>query len=75
MLLALHRQVTRSRRPSIAGTAVPLAAAPYRASGLVLWRKAVTRQQRSADSGLSSEPFDLAMAGPCWDDIHRTPVL
>jgi hypothetical protein len=35
MLLALHRQATRSHRPSIAGTAMPLAAAPYRASGLV----------------------------------------
>ncbi len=33
----LHRQATRSHRPSIAGTAMPLAAAPYRASGLVLW--------------------------------------
>jgi hypothetical protein len=37
MLLALHRQAPRSHRPSIAGTAMPLAAAPYRASGLVLW--------------------------------------
>src|SRR6202023_3802849 len=35
--LALHRQATRSHRPSIAGTAMPLAAAPYRASGLVRW--------------------------------------
>src|ERR1700681_4465925 len=26
--------------PSIAGTAMPLAAAPYRASGLVLWHEA-----------------------------------
>ena len=34
MLMALHRQATRSHRPS---TAMPLAAAPYRASGLVLW--------------------------------------
>jgi hypothetical protein len=34
MLLALHRQATRSHRPSMA---MPLAAAPYRASGLVLW--------------------------------------
>jgi hypothetical protein len=34
MLLALHRQATRPHRPSIAGTAMPLAAAPYRASGL-----------------------------------------
>jgi hypothetical protein len=36
---ALHRQATRSHRPSIAGTAMPLAAPPYRASGLVLWHK------------------------------------
>jgi hypothetical protein len=34
MLLALHRQATRSHRQSMA---MPLAAAPYRASGLVLW--------------------------------------
>jgi hypothetical protein len=34
MLLALHRQATRSHRPSMA---MPLAAAPCRASGLVLW--------------------------------------
>jgi hypothetical protein len=33
MLLALHRQATHSHRPSMA---MPLAAAPYRASGLVL---------------------------------------
>jgi len=31
MLLALHRRATRSHRPSMA---MPLAAAPYRASGL-----------------------------------------
>ena len=36
MLLALHRQATRSHRPSIAGTAMPLAAAPSRRSGFVL---------------------------------------
>src|ERR1700730_3608834 len=41
MLLALHRQATRSHRPSMA---MPLAAAPYRASGLVLWRKADNRK-------------------------------
>ena len=35
VLLAPHRQVRRSILPSIAGTAMPLAAAPYRASGLV----------------------------------------
>jgi hypothetical protein len=40
MLLALHRQATRSHRPSMA---MPLAAAPYRASGLVLWHKADIR--------------------------------
>jgi hypothetical protein len=40
MLLALHRQATRSHRPSMA---MPLAAAPYRASGLVRWRKADVR--------------------------------
>src|ERR1700688_957611 len=34
MLLALHRQATRSHRPSMA---MPLAAAPYRASGFVHW--------------------------------------
>jgi len=33
MLLALHRQATRSHRQSMA---MPLAAAPYRASGLLL---------------------------------------
>src|SRR5258707_12447335 len=33
MLLALHRRATRSHRPSMA---MPLAAAPYRAAGLVL---------------------------------------
>jgi len=37
MLLALHRRATRSHRPSVA---MPLAAAPYRASGLVRWHKA-----------------------------------
>src|SRR5258706_15203362 len=37
MLLALHRQATRSHRPSMA---MPLAAAPYRASGLVPWHLA-----------------------------------
>jgi hypothetical protein len=37
MLLALHRQATRSHRPSMA---MPLAAALYRASGLVLWHLA-----------------------------------
>ena len=36
MLLALHRQATRSHRPSMA---MPLAPATYRASGLVLWHK------------------------------------
>jgi hypothetical protein len=34
-LLALHRQATRSHRPSMA---MPPAAAPYCASGLVIWR-------------------------------------
>ena len=41
MPLALHRQATRSHRPSMA---MPLAAAPYRASGLVHWREADIRR-------------------------------
>jgi hypothetical protein len=41
MLLALHRRATRSHRPSMA---MPPAAANYRASGLVPWRKAAVRQ-------------------------------
>jgi hypothetical protein len=37
MRLGPHRQVRRSHVLSIAGTAMPLAAAPYRASGFVRW--------------------------------------
>jgi len=44
MLLALHRQATRSHRPSLA---MPLAAASYRASGLVRWREADSQRRRS----------------------------
>jgi hypothetical protein len=40
MLLVPHRQIRHSVVPFIAGTAMPLAAAPYRASGLVLWHLA-----------------------------------
>jgi hypothetical protein len=36
--------IVRQYAPSVAGTAMPLAAAPYRASGLVLWREADVRQ-------------------------------
>jgi hypothetical protein len=39
MLLAPDRQVRRSTVSSIIGTPMPPAAAPYRASGLVLWHR------------------------------------
>src|SRR5258708_38103247 len=39
MLVTLHRRATRSHRPSMA---MPPAAVPYRASGLVLWHKTDT---------------------------------
>jgi hypothetical protein len=72
MLLALHRQATRSHRPSIAGTAMPLAAAPYRASGLVHWRKAVIAAYDALMNGNSNQSrFHIA---PGTSSVRR-PAL
>src|ERR1035441_9601449 len=65
MLLALHRQAPRSHRPSIAGTAMPLAAAPYRASGLVLWHETVmpVLSPQVCYEGVNG-PSSVAVRGP-----------
>src|SRR5271156_5949400 len=59
MLLALHRQATRSHRPSMA---MPLAAALYRASGLVLWREAAIHHRIAPNQIGDGELLALAAA-------------
>jgi NAD(P)-dependent dehydrogenase (short-subunit alcohol dehydrogenase family) len=83
VLLAPHCQVRHSVVPFIAGTAMPLAAAPYRASGLVRWhltdvgRSANVRfapillkKSSLADERNFSEPLMRSARGDVRDQIE-----
>ena len=74
MLLALHRRATRSHRPSMA---MPLAAAPYRASGLV-HRHETDLSGRRTDVCFSNRPFGVKhfqTIHQCDVDVARGLVL
>ena len=74
MLLALHRRATRSHRPSMA---MPLAAAPYRASGLV-HRHETDLSGRRTDVRFSNRPFGVKhfqTIHQCDVDVARGLVL
>ena len=80
MLLALHRQATRSHRPSMA---MPLAAALYRASGLVPWHETdmpkwslyVRSWGRSGHLAARPRRPSLTRSGTFGGPVHRTLFL